>query len=479
MINKRILQDLRAVALCSLFILLCIAVPSGSAVAQPRERVDLLIRGGTILTVDSQDRIIENGSLAIQGDRIVAIGTQSELGARYRATRIMNAAGRLVLPGLVNTHNHAPMVLFRGVADDLALMEWLTKYIFPAEARNVNADFVRWGTLLACAEMIRTGTTTFADMYYFEDTLAEAVHQAGMRGVLGETVIDFPAPDHKTPQETLNYTERFIQRWLKDPLIVPAVAPHAPYTVAGDILKACAALSDKYQVPLITHISETQDEQKQVREKYAKTPTQFLDGLGVLSPRVIAAHCVWVSEADMEILARRQVGVAHNPDSNMKLASGVAPVTALLKLGVPTGLGTDGAASNNGLDIFQAMDLASKLQKLHLMDPAVLPARDVVRMATIGGARALHLDKDIGSLEVGKKADLILLETQRPHLLPRYDYYSHLVYAYRGADVASTIIGGRVVFENGRLLTLKESEIAAKALEYRQRILESLKRSAE
>ena len=232
-------------------------------------------------------------------------------------------------------------------------------------------------------------------------------------------------------------------------------------------------------MPLITHISETQDEQKQVREKYGKTPTQFLDELGVLSSRVIAAHCVWVSDADMEILARRQVGVAHNPDSNMKLASGVAPVTVLLKLGVPTGLGTDGAASNNGLDMFQAMDLASKLQKLHRMDPAVLPARDVVRMATIGGARALHLDKDIGSLEVGKKADLILLETQRPHLLPRYDYYSHLVYAYRGADVAATIIGGRVVFENGRLLTLKESEIAAKAQEYRQRILESLKRSAE
>jgi 5-methylthioadenosine/S-adenosylhomocysteine deaminase len=316
-------------------------------------------------------------------------------------------------------------------------------------------------------------------MYYFEDTLAEAVRQAGMRGVLGETVIDFPAPDHKTPQEALKYTEAFIQRWQKDPLIVPAVAPHAPYTVSSENLKACAALATRYNVPLITHVSETQDEQMQLREKFAKTPTQYLEDLGVLSPLVVAAHCVWITDQDLEILKRRQVGLVHNPDSNMKLSSGVAPVTAMLKTGALVGLGTDGAASNNSLDMFRAMDLSSKLQKLNRMDPTVLPARDVVRMATIGGARALHMEKTIGSLEAGKKADLILLETQRPHLLPRYEYYSHLVYAYTAADVTATVIGGKVVYENGRLLTLKESEIVAKAQEYRQRILESLKQGSK
>lgn len=444
--------------------------------AQGREKVDLLVRGGTVVTMDAQERVLENAAIAIRGDLIIAVGPASELVPRYRAAKALEASGKLVMPGLVNTHNHAPMVLFRGIADDLALMDWLTRYIFPAEARNVDAEFVRWGTLLACAEMIRSGTTTYADMYYFEDTLAEATRQAGMRGVLGETVLDFPAPDHKTPQETLAYTERFINKWKGHALIRAAVAPHSPYTVSVETMKACGALSERYNAPLIIHVSETQDEQRQIREKYGKTPTRHLDDLGILSPRVLAAHCVWVDDTDLETLVRRDVGIAHNPESNMKLASGAAPVVKMLKLGARLGLGTDGAASNNDLNMFEAMDFASKLQKFHLNDPAVLPARDVVKMATIGGARALHMEKEIGSIEVGKKADIILLATERTHLLPRYDVYSHLVYAYKGSDVVATIVGGRVVFENGRLLTLKENEIYAKAKEYRQRIIDSLKK---
>jgi 5-methylthioadenosine/S-adenosylhomocysteine deaminase len=456
---------------------ICIAafiVFSTIAIGQKRENADLLIRGGTIVTMDAQERVLENAAIAVRGDQILAVGPIVEITKLYRPSKTIDAAGKLILPGLINTHNHAPMVLFRGIADDLALMDWLTGYIFPAEARNVNADFVRWGTLLACAEMIRSGTTTYADMYYFEDTLAEATRQAGMRAVLGETILDFPSPDHKTPQEALAYTERFIKKWKGDPLIHPAVAPHAPYTVATEILKACAALAGRYDVPLITHISETQDEQRQIREKYGKTPTRFLDDLGVLSARVLAAHCVWIDDQDLEILVRRQVGLAHNPESNMKLASGAAPIVKMLKAGARLGLGTDGAASNNDLNMFEAMDLASKLQKFHLADPTALPAREVVRMATSSGARALHMEKEIGSLEAGKKADIIIMDTDQAHLLPRYDVYSHLVYAYKGSDVLTTIIGGQVVFDKERTLTLDESQIRAKAREYKTRILASL-----
>ncbi len=436
----------------------------------PPESVDLLITGGLVVTMDPQGHIYENGAVAIGGDRILAVGPAADLKSRFRPRTSLRADGQVILPGLVNTHNHVPMTLLRGISDDLPLMDWLTRYIFPAEAAFVDAEFVRWGTRLACAEMIRSGTTTFADMYYFEDVVAEAARSAGMRAIAGQTILDFPAPDHKTTAAALAWTEGFLQRWGKDPLIRPAVAPHAPFTVSPENLKACSALSAKYQAPLEIHVSETRAEQAQILEKYKTTPTRHLHALGVLSERVIAAHCVWADEEDTRLLHQYGVGIAHNPESNMKLASGVAPIARMLRMGMAVGVGTDGPASNNDLNLWEAMDLTGKLQKLHSNDTTVLPAEQVVRMATILGARALHMDAMIGSLEAGKKADLICLEMRRPHLMPLYNIYSHLVNAYKGSDVSRTIIAGRVLFEKGRLLTLDEPQVLAKAYEYQQKI---------
>ncbi len=438
------------------------------------EKVDLLIAGGTVVTMDEKGTLLENGAIAVSGDKILSIGPTAGMQSRFHAKRTIAAKGRLILPGLINTHNHAAMTLLRGIADDLPLMEWLQQYIFPVEAGHVDAEFVRWGTLLACAEMIRTGTTTFADMYYFEDKVAEAAKLAGMRVLAGETILDFPAPDHKTTASALAWTESFLQRWQNDPLVHPSIAPHAVYTVSPEHLKACTALAAKYQAPLQIHISETRDEQRQIQERYKTSPTRHMESLGILNRQVIAAHCVWVDEEDMALLKKRDVGVAHNPESNMKLGSGVAPIARMLQLGLHVGLGTDGPASNNDLNLWDTIDLTGKLQKLHLSDPSVLPAEQVVRMATISGARALHMEDQIGSLEVGKKADIILLETGRPHLLPRYNIYSHLANVYEGSDVSTTIIGGKVVYENGRILTLDEPAILAKAKEFQSKIAATL-----
>jgi 5-methylthioadenosine/S-adenosylhomocysteine deaminase len=295
-----------------------------------------------------------------------------------------------------------------------------------------------------------------------------------MRGVLGETIIQFPAPDNKTPEDGLAYAERFIRHWSGDPLIIPAVAPHAPYTNSGASLKAAKALADKYHVPLIVHVSETKEEVDQIRERYGATSTQWLDSLGVLGTNVIFAHGVWLTEEDMAIIKQRGVGISHNPESNMKLASGTAPVTRMLALQIPVGLGTDGAASNNNLDMFEAMDFAAKLHKLATMDPTVLPAAAVLEMATIGGARALGIDKEVGSLEIGKKADLILVHAQSAHAQPLYNVYSQLVYDLKGADVQTSIINGRVVMQDRQVLTLDEKQVLTKAAEYRKRILASL-----
>ena len=439
------------------------------------EKVDLLVNGGTIVTMDPQGRIIPDGAIAVRGERIVDLGPAAEIRRKYAPGRSIQAHGNLILPGLINTHNHAPMVLFRGIADDLKLMDWLQNYIFPAEAKNVSGEFVEWGTLLACLEMIRSGTTTYTDMYYFEDRVADATARSGMRGVLGETILQLPVADNKTPEDGLAYAEKFIKRWKSHPLIVPAVAPHAPYTNSGETLKACKALADKYGVPMIIHVSETQDEVSRIKERYGTTSTQWLEQLGVLGSNVLFAHAVWVTEEDMAIMKKRGVTVSHNPESNMKLASGTAPVARMLALGIPVGLGTDGAASNNNLDMFEAMDFAAKLHKLVSMDPTVLPARDVVEMATIGGARALRMDKDVGSLESGKKADLILVDTGSAHALPLYNVYSQLVYDLKGSDVQTSVINGKVVMLEGRVLTLDDEAIKLKAREYQTRIQASVK----
>jgi len=461
--------------LFSIFAFLLNAQTAPPKKASAKERVDLLISGGTVVTMDSQRSVIHDGAVAVRGDRIVAVGPRAEVRARYFGTRLISARGRIVLPGLINTHNHAPMALLRGLADDLVLQEWLEKYIFPAEARNVTEDFVTWGTRLAVLEMIRSGTTTYADMYYFEDAIARETKAAGMRGVLGETLLDFPAPDNKTHAAALAYTEEFLQKWQGDPLIHAAVAPHAAYTNSEQSLRNAVALARRYNAPILIHVSETKREVDESRAKFGGSPVAYLDRIGLLAPDVLAAHCVWVDDADIATLVKKDVGCAHNPSSNMMLASGSAPVVAMLKAGVRLGLGTDGpAGSNNDLNMLEEMDLAAKLRKVSQMDPRALSAQQALELATIGGARALHMEKEIGSLEAGKKADLILLRTDAPHTVPSYNVYSQIVYTLKGSDVETVVINGRLVMEGRRMLTLNEREIITKALEYAEKVKRSL-----
>jgi 5-methylthioadenosine/S-adenosylhomocysteine deaminase len=365
---------------------------------------------------------------------------------------------------LVNTHTHAPMVLYRGLADDLPLQQWLDKYIFPAEARTVSREMVRVGTRLAAAEMIESGTTTYVDMYYFEEEIARATKAAGLRGVLGQTVIQFPVADAKTPVEGLARTEAFIREFAHDDLITPAVAPHAAYTNDRKTLQAARALATKYGVPLIIHLAETNTEVTNSRAAHGGlSPVAYLDSIGFLGPRTLAAHAVWTSPQDIAILKNRRVAVSHNPESNMKLASGVAPVPAYLAAGITVGLGTDGAASNNDLDMFGAMREAAFLHKVHSGDPRAIPAGTALEMATIDGAKAIGMDGQIGSLEVGKRADVVVVSMGSAHQTPLYDPISQLVYATRGGDVRTVIVNGRVLMRDRRLTTLNEAAVIADA----------------
>ena len=441
-----------------------------------KEKVDLLVSGATIITMDGERRVLEDGAVAVKGDVIVAVGPRSEIESKYAATQIINAKGKLVLPGFINGHTHVPMTLFRGLHDDVTLDDWLRKYIFPAEAKNVNEEFVRWGTRLAAAEQIRGGVTTFADMYYFEDAVAEETKAAGMRGVLGETFIDFPAPDNKTNAAVMEYAEKFLKRWQGDPLIHAAPAPHSIYTCSQKTLQDAAALARKYNAPILIHVAEMKKELDDSRAKNGTTPVQYLEKIGILGPDVVAAHCIFVDAADRKILADRKVGCVHNPSSNMMLASGVSPVPEMRAVGVAVGLGTDGpAGSNNDLDLMEEIDLAAKLAKITKMDPLALNAKAVVEMATIDGARALHMEREIGSLEAGKKADLILIGLDAPNAVPMYDAYAQVAYALKGSDVETVVIGGRVVMRDKKLLTVDEPAAIAKAREYKNKIEASLK----
>ena len=441
----------------------------------PKDKVDLIISGGTVVTMDATRAIYDDGAVVVKGDTIIAVGPRRELEARYLAPQTIDAKGKLVLPGFINGHTHVPMTLFRGIHDDVTLNDWLYKYIFPAEKKNVNEEFVRWGTRLAAAEQIRAGVTTFADMYYFEDAVAEETKAAGMRGVVGETFIDFPAPDNKTEPEMLSYTEKFLKKWQGDPLIHAAVAPHSIYTCSQKTLQDAAALARKYHAPILIHVGEMKKEWDDSQQQHGMSPVQYLDKIGVLGPDVVAAHCIFVDEADRKTLAQRQASCAHNPSSNMMLASGVSPVAELRSAGVAVGLGTDGpAGSNNDLDLMEEMDLAAKLAKITKMDPLAMNAKAVVEMATIEGAKALHMEKEIGSLEPGKKADLILIGLDEPNAVPMYDIYAQLAYALKASDVETVIIGGRVVMRDRKLLTVNEGEATAKACEYRKAIAASL-----
>jgi 5-methylthioadenosine/S-adenosylhomocysteine deaminase len=439
-----------------------------------RETVDLLVLGGTIVTMDQTRRIIDEGGIAISKGRIVAIGPRGEIERAYTSRQRVSAAGKVLTPGLINGHTHIPMVLFRGLADDLDLQEWLTKYIFPAEAKNVTEEFVRVGARLGLAEMIRGGTTTYCDMYYFEDAIADETAKAGVRGVLGETVIDFPVADNKSYAEGLAYVERFVAHWKGNDLIVPAIAPHAPYTVNEEHLKAARAFSDRTGAPIVIHIAETKREVDDMVKAKGASPVAYLDRIGFLNDHVIAAHMVWPQGSDLAILQRRGVGVVHNPQSNMKLAAGVAPVPRMLKEGVLLGLGTDGAASNNDLNMWEEMDTVAKLHKVFTGDPKVISAQQAFEFATIRGAQALHLEKEIGSLEVGKRADLLIVDRDTLNQIPVYNIYSDLVYATKAADVETVIINGRLVMRDRRLLTLDENAVKTAARAYRDKIMKSV-----
>jgi 5-methylthioadenosine/S-adenosylhomocysteine deaminase len=425
--------------------------------------VSLVISNAIVVTMDGQKRILSPGSVAIDGTSIVAIDRPDVIASQFRGREEIDATGRVVMPGLINTHTHAPMVLYRGLADDMALMDWLQKYIFPAEAKTVAPEFVRIGTRLAVLEMIRSGTTTYADMYYFEEEIANETRAAGLRGVLGQTVIQFPVADARTPAEALARAETYLQHFAGDELITPAVAPHSMYTLDAETLKAVMALSAKYKAPTLIHLAETEDEIKISMERHKVRPVAYLEALGFWGPNVVAAHGVWIQPDEIEVLKRYQVGVSHNPESNMKLASGTAPVPGYLAAGVALGLGTDGAASNNDLDMFEAMRQAAFQHKLVTRDPTVVSAATALEMATIGGARVLRMQDRIGSLETGKRADVIVVRMDAPRQTPMYDPISHLVYTTRGDDVETTIVNGRVIMRGRTVLTLNQTEVIRQA----------------
>ena len=451
---------MRSLHACIAALLLAAALAAQTA---PRQ-VTTIVTGGAVVTVDDARHIYNPGAVAIEGTTIVATGPAADIAARFKAAEQIDATGSIVIPGLINTHGHAPMVLYRGLADDLRLQEWLEKYIFPAEAKTVSREMVRAGTRLAALEMIQSGTTAYADMYYFEEEIARATKAAGMRGVLGQTIIQFPVPDAKTPQEGLARNEAFIKEFAKDDLIVPAVAPHSPYTLDAKDLLASRALATKYGVPVLIHVAETETELGTSKKAHSgMSPVSYLQAIGFWGPRTVVNHGVWVDAADIKLLQDHQVAVSHNPESNMKLASGIAPVLEYLAAGVTVGLGTDGAASNNDLDMFEAMRFAALLHKVKTGDPRAVPATTALEMATIQGARALGLEKLIGSLEAGKRADLAVVSTASARLTPIYDPVSHLVYAAHGGDVRTVLVNGRVLMRDRTMLTLDEPAVLAEA----------------
>ena len=462
----------RALATVSAAAVLAVAVLA----AQPARRaISLVVVGGTVVTQNAAHDIVSPGAIAIDGTDIVEIGAPAAIASRYQAAETIEARDDIILPGLINTHTHAPMVMYRGLADDLALMDWLQKYIFPAEAKTVSPELVRIGTRLAALEMIESGTTTFADMYYFEEEIAKASIEAGLRGILGQTIIQFPVADAKTPADGLVRAERFIQEFKDNGLVVPAVAPHALYTNDRTTLVASAELGRKYGVPVIIHFAESDEELKLAREKFNSTPAAYLESIGFWGPNTLAAHAIWVNDDDIAILKRRDIGLAHNPESNMKLAAGAAPVTKYLAAGVALGLGTDGAASNNDLDMFEAMRQASFLAKHVTRDPTAVPAQAALDMATIGGARALHMDQRIGSLAAGKRADLITVSMRTARQTPMYDPISHLVYTTRGDDVRTTIVNGKVLMKERQVRTLNRETVIADAKRLAARVRDAVR----
>jgi 5-methylthioadenosine/S-adenosylhomocysteine deaminase len=464
-------------------LLLVAALLSTAAAPAKRETVDLLITGGTVATVDEKFSVYAPGAVAVRGGEIVAVGPAAEIGARYAGRERYDASGKIVLPGLVNTHTHAAMTLLRGIADDLPLDRWLTENIFPAEGKNVSPGFVYDGTLLAALEMIEGGTTSFADMYYFMSDAARAVDKSGLRAVLGETFIDFPVPDHRDLKETLAFMDAFAKKWKGHARIVPAPAPHAIYTTGKETLLAARDFAHRERLPILIHMAESPKELAEAREKWGKTPVAYLASIGFFDPPpvgsrlpIVAAHAIWMDAADRALVKQYGVGLSHNPESNMKLASGIADVAAWEKEGLLWGLGTDGpAGSNNDLSMFEAMDFAGKLAKVSTNDPTALPARELVAAATREGARVLGFGEKTGSLEVGKRADVISLETRTAHEQPFEDVYSTLVYSAKTSDVTDVWVDGKRLLANRRCLTIERAPVLAGAVRWRAKVRESLR----
>jgi 5-methylthioadenosine/S-adenosylhomocysteine deaminase len=458
------------------FVTLIILITTAACEKEPvGDRIDLIVNGDHVVTMDADATIIENGAVAIHDGIILAVGPADEINASYAAEQTLPGDNRIVMPGLVNGHSHAAMTLLRGVADDLALMDWLNNYIFPAEVEFVDAEFVRIGTELACWEMIRGGTTTFVDMYYYPDVIAEIVDSCGMRALISATVIDQRSPDAESAVDSIQKGSEFIRRWQgKNPRITPIFGPHANYTLNVEQLQATRAAAMALNVPISIHMAESPFEFQYSQDTFGMTSIEMFESIGFFEGPTIAAHVVWPTPAEIPILAERKVGVIHNPTSNMKIASGISPVTDMLKAGVRVGLGTDGAASNNDLDMWEEMRLASFLQKVEQMDPEVMSAETVLRMATSGGATAIGLGDKIGSLESGKRADLIQVAFDDVHHIPTYDIVSHLVYVNDEQDVASVIVDGRVLMHEREMLTIDTERVAAEATEFAARIQSAL-----
>ncbi len=436
---------------------------------------DIVILNGTFITMNPDLDIINNGVLCIKNDKLAKIEPLENNVSLPIGETIIDAHGGIIMPGLVNTHTHLPMALFRGLADDLPLSKWLNEYIFPAEANHIHSESVRIGALLSCAEMLLSGTTTCCDGYFHEDSVASAANEIGIRAILGQGVIDFPAPGVPKPENNVNNAITFIQKWKNiSPLIIPSIFCHSPYTCSGATLKKAKDAAETEGVLFQIHVGETQDECLQIQTKHHTTPIKYLDKMGIINENTLLIHAVWMDDNDIEIIAKRRGSVSHNPESNMKLASGIAPVPALLKAGVTVGLGTDGCASNNNLDLFSEMDTAAKLHKVSAMDPMLMDAVTVLKMATIEGARSLGLHDITGSLEVGKQADVIILDTHKPHLVPVYNPVSHIVYAAQGSDVQDVIVNGRILVKDRKLLSVDLGHILEKVINFSKNISPNL-----
>lgn len=431
---------------------------------------DYIVYGDYVLTMNDSMTVQKNGAVAVKDNKIVEIGDSIAVMKKHPEAKTIGGKGHIVMPGLINTHNHAPMVYLRGIADDLPLKEWLEQHIWPTESKFLCPEYVHDATQLACLEMLKSGTTTFADMYFYCHEMSLAVKSIGLRAMLGETCFDFPTAAVKCLDEYFKRAEEFIVNWKHDELIIPSISPHAPYTCSPDTLKKAENLAEKYGAPIQIHLAETAWEVSEIQNKYGKTPTGHLDAIGFLDSNVIAAHCVWTNEQDIEILAKRGVGVAHCVESNLKLASGTAPVPQMIKAGVKVSFGTDGAASNNDLNLFSEMSTAAKFHKNASNDPTVLDAKTAVLMATKWGAKALGIN-NLGYLAPNCLADIITIDLQKPHLIPMFDVYSHLVYAVNAADVSNVMVNGKLLLRDGKTVAGDDTAILQKAQEWHQKIV--------